>query len=95
MNAPTIITTANPGGLYTPRFVISELLEMRKGEGWYERRMKQISGHLERTEFRGRPLVDVPMSLSAVDAVIKEAWATVKDQSPVEDLIANWPKTVQ
>jgi hypothetical protein len=90
-----LITASAPGGLYTPRFVISELMEMRKGEGWYRDRMAKITKHLERTQFRGQCMLDVPMSLSGVDAVIKEAWAAVKDRSPVEELIANWPKTVQ
>lgn len=91
----TLITRAQSEGLYTPRFVISELLEMRKGDGWYRDRMAKIKAHLEKAHFHGRPLLDEPMTLSAADAVIKEAWATVKDRSPVEELIANWPKTVQ
>lgn len=82
-------------GLYTPRYVIAELTEMRKADGWYVRRMKDVSRHLSRCDFHDRPILDEPMSLPAVDAVIKEAWATVKNWTPLDDLIANWPKTVQ
>jgi len=64
-------------GLTTPAQMIDELLEMRR-EGWYRRRMNAIRAHLEFVQFHGRPILREPMSISAADACIKEAWDVVK-----------------
>ena len=61
----------------TPAQAIDELMDMRKAERWYVNRLKRIREHLSGCQFKGMPLLDVPMSMSSIDAVLKEAWAIV------------------
>ena len=63
--------------MLTPAMAIDELLEMREGAKWYRKRLRAVRQHLETCRFHERPLLDEPMSLSAIDAVLKEAWHTV------------------
>lgn len=63
----------------TPRAAIDEMLTMRK-EDWWLKRVRAVKKHLEGATFHGRPLLDEPMSMSAIDAVLKEAWYFAKDK---------------
>lgn len=49
-------------------------------EPWYRKRLAKVKRHLERATFHGRPLIHEPMSMAAIDAVLKEAWAAVKHE---------------
>lgn len=69
--------------LGTPREAIEEMVKMRWGEEWFLRRMKNIMLHLEGVQFRGRPILDEPMSVSAIDAVLKEAFAAISKPQPL------------
>lgn len=77
--------------LATPRQAIEELIEMRRRDpsfrAWYPKRMRQIRNYLETVRFKGRPILDEPMSLTAIDAVIKEAWAMVQSHDPIRAMI--------
>lgn len=68
--------------LGTPRQAILEMVQMRKEE-WFLRRMKRVWQHLEKVQFRGRPLIDEPMSVAAIDAVLKEAMAATEPRELV------------
>lgn len=61
----------------TPAMALDELMDMRKAEKWYVKRLKRVRRHLERCRFHGRPLLDEPMSMASIDAVLKEAWFVV------------------
>jgi hypothetical protein len=61
----------------TPRQALSEMRDMRAAEKWFVARLDRIEKHLAKCQFRGRPLLDEPMSVSGIDAVLKEAWFTV------------------
>lgn len=78
-------------GLHTPREAIAELLEeakRRRGTEHYIKRMKAIERHLARCNFKGRPMLDEPMSMASIDAVLKEAWFAVKNaEDPLKTLI--------
>lgn len=61
----------------TPGEAIDELFAMRR-EPWFRKRLAKVRAHLERATFHGRPMLREPMSMSAIDAVLKEAWAVTK-----------------
>lgn len=61
----------------TPAQAIDELLDMRKAEKWYIKRLRRVRAHLAGCQFKGRPLLDERMSMSSIDAVLKEAWSVV------------------
>jgi len=78
----------------TPADAIDELLSMRR-EPWFRRRLQLVKAHLASAQFHGRPLLDVPMSMSAIDAVLKEAWFEVQrreKQEPIERLLDDFKK---
>jgi hypothetical protein len=71
----------------TPAEAIAELFQMRR-EPWFRKRLAKAKAHLERTTFRGRPLIHEPMSMAAIDAVLKEAWSAVKvEGDPLEQMM--------
>lgn len=81
-------------GLHTPREALAELLDMahkERGGEFKVKRYKQIRRHLETCRFHGRPLMDEPMTMSSIDAVLKEAWFVVKNADTTEAFIRSLP----
>ena len=77
--------------LATPRQAIAELIDMRRRDpsfrGWYPKRMREIRNYLETQTYHGQPVLDVQMSLSNIDALIKEAWHRVQTHDPIKATI--------
>ena len=73
----------------TPRQWLAEVEEMiPHGEQWRRKRYAKIRAFLEKETFHGRPVLDEPMSMSNFDALMKEAWARVKDEpDPLEQMM--------
>jgi hypothetical protein len=65
----------------TPRQALVEMYQMRGGVArcpkWFEKRLDAIGNYLSRVKFKGRPILDERMSMTSIDAVLKEAWHAV------------------
>ncbi len=69
----------------TPRQVLAEVANAPNKPWWVDRLMSRIEKHLTDTLFKGKPLIDTPMSEKACQAVLEEALDVVR--MPGADLL--------
>lgn len=75
--------------LHTPREVLAQVVAQPNKPWWASRLMGRIEKHLTDTLHNGRPVIDTPMSMLAVEAVLEEALNVVRmpGRDPIEDML--------
>lgn len=75
--------------LHTPREVLAEIGKAKNRPWWADRLMKRIEAHLTKTQFRGAPMIDTPMSMAACEAALEEALNVVQmpGNDPIDDML--------
>ena len=68
--------------LHTPRAVLQEMVGGKRRPWWADRLAKRIEIHLAITLWKGKPLIDTPMSAAMAEAVIDEALNVVRMPDP-------------
>ena len=77
-------------GLSTPRQVLAEMRRTRDRPWWATKLFDDLTAHLSRTRFDGKPLIDAPLSNAALDAVFEEAVEVVTSpppEDPIETMV--------
>lgn len=70
--------------LQTPRDVLNEVRRGANKPWWATRLANRMEAHLTRSMFRGRPIIDTPMSEAACEAVLEEARKMVREPDPAD-----------
>lgn len=75
--------------LHTPREVLAQVVAAPNKPWWASRLMGRIEKYLTETQFRGQPVIDTPMSMLAVEAVLEEALNVVRmpGADPIDDML--------
>lgn len=70
--------------LCTPRQALAEMYMMRGGVAqcpkWFEKRLDAVGEYLSAIDYKGRPILDEPMGMASIDAVLKEAWTAINTE---------------
>lgn len=77
------------GKLHTPREVLANVISSPRKPWWATRLMARIEQHLTDAQFQGKPVIDTPMSMLAVEAVLEEALEVVRmpGNDPIDDMM--------
>lgn len=70
--------------LHTPREVLAAVRSQTNKPWWATRLADRMERHLTATLFRGKPVIDTPMSSAACEAVIEEALNVVRMPNPAD-----------
>ena len=73
-------------GKATPRQVLAEMRRPRDKPWWAVKLFNDLTEHLSKVRYDGKPLLDTPLSSAALDAVFEEAIEAVTNP-PAEDPI--------
>lgn len=75
--------------LHTPREVLAQVVAQPNKPWWASRLMARIEKHLTEAQFQWKPVIDTPMSMLAVEAVLEEALNVVRmpGNDPVDDML--------
>lgn len=79
--------------LHTPREVLAELSRASNRPWWIDKFMKDMAIQLQATLFNGRPVIDIPMSEAACEAVLEEALEKVQapaTSDPLADMLRHY-----
>ena len=60
-------------GLSTPREALAEFRRAKVRPWWADKLAAELEAHLTLATFRGVPLIDTPMTMSACEACLEEA----------------------
>lgn len=73
--------------LVTPRAVLAEIKAAKDKPWWATKLFDDITRHLAISLFKGKPLLDTPMTHAACEAVIMEAIDIVQKPASLDQLM--------